>query len=78
MSEEERKQQFLRSEIIDQGYNPDDFTTYMGSLRGEEGLNIENWTFEVVEECEKKDLTARESYWIKFYGSKEYGLNMKE
>lgn len=39
---------------------------------------IENWTFEVVEECEKKDLAARETYWIKFYGSKEYGLNMKE
>ena len=39
---------------------------------------IENWIFEVVEECEKKDLTTRETYWIKFYGSKEYGLNMKE
>ena len=39
---------------------------------------IENWTFEVIEECSKENLTARESYWIKFYGSKEYGLNMKE
>ena len=46
MSEEERKQQYLRSEIIDQGYNPEDFTTYMGSIRGDEGLSIENWTFE--------------------------------
>ena len=39
---------------------------------------IENWTFEVIEECSKENLTTRESYWIKFYGSKEYGLNMKE
>ena len=38
---------------------------------------IENWTFEVVEECDKKDLTARESYWIKFYDSKNFGLNEK-
>ena len=41
----ETKQQYLRSEIIDQGYNPDDFSNYMGNIRGEEGLNIENWSF---------------------------------
>ena len=41
----EAKQQYLRSEIIDQGYNPEIFSTYMGNIRGEEGLNLENWTF---------------------------------
>ena len=41
----EAKQQYLRSEIIDQGYNPEDFSAYMGNIRGEEGLNIENWSF---------------------------------
>ena len=41
----EAKQQYLRSEIIEQGYNPEDFSAYMGNIRGEEGLNIENWTF---------------------------------
>ena len=46
MSEDlEAKQQYLRSEIIDQGYNPEIFSTYMGNIRGEEGLNLENWTF---------------------------------
>ena len=61
MSEEERKQQYLRSEIIDQGYNPDDFTTYMGSIRGEEGLNIENWTFEDLQQvvAQFKELIAQ-------------------
>ena len=46
MSEEniEAKQQFLRSQIIDQGYNPDDFSTFMGTIKGEEGLNIESWS----------------------------------
>ena len=46
----ETKQQYLRSEIIDQGYNPEDFSTYMGNIRGEEGLNIENWTFSELQE----------------------------
>lgn len=61
MSEEERKQQFLRSEIIDQGFNPDDFTTFMGSLRGEEGLDIANWTFEDLQKVvgQFKELIAQ-------------------
>ena len=46
----EAKQQYLRSEIINQGYNPEDFSTYMGNIRGEEGLNIENWTFSELQE----------------------------
>ena len=41
----EQKQQYLRSEIIDQGYNPDDFTQYMGSIRGEENLDLQKWSF---------------------------------
>jgi len=61
MSEEEKKQQYLRSEIIDQGYNPDDFTTYMGSIRGDEGLNIENWTFTDLQQvvAQFKELIAQ-------------------
>ena len=40
----EQKQQYLRSEIIDQGYNPDDFSEFMGSIRGEENLDLQAWT----------------------------------
>ena len=40
----EQKQQYLRSEIIDQGYNPDDFSEFMGSIRGEENLDLQKWT----------------------------------
>ena len=42
----EEKQLFLRNEIIDQGYNPEVFSNYMGSLRGENGLDLETWSFE--------------------------------
>ena len=40
----EQKQQYLRSEIIDQGYNPDDFSEFMGSIRGEENLDLQTWS----------------------------------
>ena len=54
----EYKQQYLRSEIIDQGYNPEDFSEFMGSIRGEENLDLEKWSFpelqNVVEQYKSK------------------------
>lgn len=38
---------------------------------------ISEFTFELLEEVPKENLSAREKYWIEFYGSKEYGLNEK-
>lgn len=38
---------------------------------------VENFTFELVEECPKEKLGEREKFWIDFYGSKQYGLNEK-
>ena len=38
---------------------------------------IWNFTFEVVEECEKSQLSEREQYWQKFFGAKEYGYSIK-
>ena len=42
----EEKQLFLRNEIIAQGYNPEAFSNYMGSLRGENALDLETWSFQ--------------------------------
>ena len=41
----EYKQQYLRNEIIDQGYNPDDFSEFMSTKRENEELNLELWSF---------------------------------
>lgn len=41
----------------------------------EEG--IENFTFQVIEFCDRKDLTEREKFYISFYNTKEYGYNSK-
>lgn len=37
----------------------------------------ENFTFELLEEVNKDKLLEQESYWIKFYETDSYGLNMK-
>lgn len=39
---------------------------------------IENFTFELLEEVPKDKLAEREKYWITFYDSKNYGMNMRE
>jgi len=36
---------------------------------------IQNWTFEILETCDKKDLNNREKYWINYYKSNEFGFN---
>lgn len=38
---------------------------------------IENFTFEVIEECTRDKLNEREDYWQDFYKAKEYGYSIK-
>lgn len=38
---------------------------------------IQNFTFELIEECPKDQLTEREKFYINLYNSKNYGLNEK-
>ena len=38
---------------------------------------VENFTFEVLEECDRSQLNDRETYYINFYRSQEHGYNMK-
>lgn len=38
---------------------------------------IENFTFEILEECPKEKLNEREKYWISFYETNTYGYNIK-
>lgn len=42
-------------------------------IMADEGL--ENWTFEILERCNKEKLNEREKYWINFYKSDEFGYN---
>lgn len=37
---------------------------------------VENFSFELLEECERSELNNRETYWIEFYKTQEFGYNM--
>ena len=37
----------------------------------------ENFTFEIIEDCERTKLDEKEKYWIEFYRAMEFGYNMR-
>ena len=55
MSEEEtqEKQQFLRSEILEAGYNPGNFAVFLGKKR-QNGDDIDNWSMRSLTEVVKE------------------------
>lgn len=40
-------------------------------------FGVENFSFELIEECDKEALNEREQYWQEFYGAKEFGYSIK-
>lgn len=40
-------------------------------------IGVENFTFEIIEECAGKDLNSREDYWQNFYHAKDFGYSIK-
>ena len=56
----ENKQLFLRSEIIDKGYDPEKFSEYLNSI-SDKGLNVEAWTIEELREIVLKFQSENEN-----------------
>lgn len=40
-------------------------------------FGVENFTFEIIEECERSRLNEQEEYWQNFYKAKEFGYSIK-
>jgi group I intron endonuclease len=40
-------------------------------------LGVENFTFELLEECERDKLDSQEDYWQEFYHAKDFGYSIK-
>ena len=40
-------------------------------------LGVENFTFEIVEECERSKLNQREDYWQEYFHAKDFGYSIK-
>ena len=41
----EKKQNYLRTEILDKGFDPDQFLNFLIEKRGEDGSDLEKWAF---------------------------------
>ena len=39
----QEKQGFLRENILERGYDADEFMTFLQSKKGESGLDLNNW-----------------------------------
>ena len=46
----EEKQAFLNSEIIQQGYDGNEFSAFISSVRGEQQVDLESWSMEDLQE----------------------------
>lgn len=40
-------------------------------------VGVENFTFEIVEECDKSKLNEREDYWQEYFHAKDFGYSIK-
>ena len=40
-------------------------------------FGVENFSFEIIEECDRSLLNSREDYWQEFYKAKEFGYSIK-
>jgi hypothetical protein len=40
-------------------------------------VGVENFTFEVIEECDRSMLDKKEDYWQEYFKAKEYGYSIK-
>ena len=40
-------------------------------------IGVENFTFEIIEECDAKDLNEREDFWQQYFHSIEFGYSIK-
>jgi hypothetical protein len=40
-------------------------------------VGVENFTFEIIEECDRSLLNEREQYWTSFLKAKEFGYSMR-
>ena len=40
-------------------------------------VGVENFSFEIIEECTKSQLNDKEDYWQDFFKAKEFGYSIK-
>ena len=67
----EYKQNYLRTEIIEKQYDPDEFSKFLSEEKENIGLDLNNWTFEELKNAVSKFKTIKENL-------KKNEINQKE
>jgi hypothetical protein len=55
----EKKQTYLRENILDKGYSADEFMSFLNSKKGEKGLDLSNWSLEELEQTVSEFITIK-------------------
>ena len=73
----EQKQNYLRTEIIDKGYDPEEFSSYISSIKGEDGIDLSLWTMQELENV-VKDFQLKQNSNLEQITNEEYSNLYKE
>ena len=60
-SSQEEKQNYLRENILEKGYDPNQFVSFLQSKKGEAGSDISNWTMEDLKEVVQEFISINSS-----------------
>jgi hypothetical protein len=53
-SDKEHKQNFLREEILEKEYDPDDFLAFIVTKKGDDAADLDLWTFQELKDVNIK------------------------
>ena len=67
----EQKQKYLRENVLEKGYDPDKFLEFLTIKKGEQGIQLENWTFQEIIEATNEFLNNNKVDIERNYMSKE-------
>ena len=73
----EQKQNYLRTEIIDKGYDPEEFSTYISSIKGEDGIDLSLWTMQELENV-VKDFQLKQNHNVEQNINEEFTNSYKD
>ena len=71
----EYKQNYLRTEIIEQQYDPEEFSKFLSEEKENIGLDLNNWTFEELKNVVSKFKTMKENLKMNDFNQKDENEN---
>ena len=63
-SDEQQKQLFLRENILDKGYEAEDFVSYLTSKKGDEGIDLNNWSLEELKSVVNEFISSQYNNYV--------------